>query len=82
MAVEYAPHRIRVNALAPAATTTGRVLGLIETQPEVMSKTSERQLLGLVDPEEVAMTALFLASDESKKTTGQIFAIDGGFSIS
>lgn len=82
MAVEYAPHRIRVNALAPAVTTTGRVLGLIETQPEVMSKTSERQLLGLVDPEEVAMTALFLASDESKKTTGQIFAIDGGFSIS
>ena len=82
MAVEYAPHRIRVNALAPAVTTTGRVLGLIETQPEVMSKTSERQLLGLVDPEEVAMTALFLASDESRKTTGQIFAIDGGFSIS
>ena len=82
MAVEYAPHRIRVNALAPAVTTTGRVLGLIGTQPEVMSKTSERQLLGLVDPEEVAMTALFLASDESRKTTGQIFAIDGGFSIS
>jgi NAD(P)-dependent dehydrogenase (short-subunit alcohol dehydrogenase family) len=82
MAVEYAPHRIRVNALAPAVTTTRRVLGLIETQPDVMNKTSERQLLGLVDPEQVAMTALFLASDESRKTTGQIFPIDGGFSIS
>jgi enoyl-[acyl-carrier-protein] reductase (NADH) len=47
-----------------------------------MKKTSERQLLGLVEPSEVAMTALFLASDESKTTTGQIFAVDGGFSIS
>jgi NAD(P)-dependent dehydrogenase (short-subunit alcohol dehydrogenase family) len=82
MAVEYAPHRIRVNALAPAVTKTDRVLGLIETQPDVMKKTSERQLLGLVEPSEVAMTALFLASDESKTTTGQIFAVDGGFSIS
>lgn len=82
MAVEYAPHRIRVNALAPAVTTTRRVLDLIETQPAVMGKTSERQLLGLVEPDEVAMTAVFLASDESRRTTGQIFAIDGGFSIS
>jgi NAD(P)-dependent dehydrogenase (short-subunit alcohol dehydrogenase family) len=82
MAVEYAPHHIGVNALAPAVTTTSRVLDLIEKQPDVISKTSERQLLGLVKPDEVAMMALFLASDESKTTTGQIFAIDSGFSIS
>ncbi|SAL41681.1 SDR family NAD(P)-dependent oxidoreductase [Caballeronia humi] len=82
MAVEYAAHRIRVNALAPAVTKTNRVLGLIEIQPDVMAKTSERQLLGLVEPGEVAMTALFLASEESRTTTGQVFAVDGGFSIS
>ncbi|QBQ98750.1 SDR family NAD(P)-dependent oxidoreductase [Paraburkholderia pallida] len=82
MAVEYAPHRIRVNAVAPAVTKTARVLGLMETQPGVVNKTGERQLLGLIEPAEVAMTALYLASDESKTTTGQIFAIDGGFSIS
>jgi NAD(P)-dependent dehydrogenase (short-subunit alcohol dehydrogenase family) len=82
MAVEYAPYRIRVNAVAPAVTKTARVLGLIGTQPEVVNKTGERQLLGLIEPNEVALTALYLASDESKTTTGQIFPIDGGFSIS
>jgi NAD(P)-dependent dehydrogenase (short-subunit alcohol dehydrogenase family) len=82
MAVEYAPYRIRVNAVAPAVTKTPRVLGLIDKQPDVVNKTGERQLLGLIEPGEVALTALYLASDESKTTTGQIFAIDGGFSIS
>jgi NAD(P)-dependent dehydrogenase (short-subunit alcohol dehydrogenase family) len=82
MAVEYASHRIRVNAVAPAVTKTGRVLGLIESQPDVINKTGDRQMLGLIEPNEVALTALYLASDESKTTTGQIFAIDGGFSIS
>jgi NAD(P)-dependent dehydrogenase (short-subunit alcohol dehydrogenase family) len=82
MAVEYAPHRIRVNAVAPAVTVTARVAGLLKSQPDVINKTGERQLLGLIDPKEVALTALYLASDESKTTTGQIFPIDGGFSIS
>jgi NAD(P)-dependent dehydrogenase (short-subunit alcohol dehydrogenase family) len=82
MAVEYAPHRIRVNAVAPAVTVTARVAGLLAAQPDVINKTGERQLLGLIDPKEVAHTALYLASDESKTTTGQIFPIDGGFSIS
>jgi NAD(P)-dependent dehydrogenase (short-subunit alcohol dehydrogenase family) len=82
MAGEYAAHRIRVNALAPAVTKTNRVLGLIETQPDIIKKTSERQLLGLIEPNDVAMTALFLASDESRTTTGQIFPVDAGFSIS
>ncbi|MCO5397805.1 SDR family NAD(P)-dependent oxidoreductase [Ralstonia soli] len=82
MAVEYAPYGIRVNALAPAVTVTERVQGLINAQPEVISKTSERQMLGLVKPVEVAYAALYLACDESRTTTGQIFPIDGGFSIS
>jgi NAD(P)-dependent dehydrogenase (short-subunit alcohol dehydrogenase family) len=82
MAVEYAPHRIRVNAVAPAVTVTARVAGLLASQPDVINKTGERQLLGLIDPKEVALTALYLASDESRTTTGQIFPIDGGFSIS
>jgi NAD(P)-dependent dehydrogenase (short-subunit alcohol dehydrogenase family) len=82
MAVEYAPHGIRVNAVAPAVTKTPRVAGLIQTQPEVIARTGERQLLGLIEPREVALVALYLASDESRTTTGQIFPIDGGFSIS
>jgi NAD(P)-dependent dehydrogenase (short-subunit alcohol dehydrogenase family) len=82
MAVEYAPHNIRVNAIAPAVTKTERVAGLIEAQPEIISKTSERQLLGIIQPSDVAELSLFLAGDESRMITGQIFPIDAGFSIS
>ncbi|MFT4195836.1 SDR family NAD(P)-dependent oxidoreductase [Ottowia sp.] len=80
MAAEYAPQRIRVNALAPAITLTERVKGLLKAQPDLLGKTSERQLLGLIEPEEVAAMALWLATDESKTVTGQVIAIDGGMS--
>ena len=82
MAVEYAPQRIRVNALAPAVTLTERVKSLLQKQPDVLEQTCERQLLGLTEPEEVAAMALWLASDESKTVTGQVIAIDGGMSAS
>jgi NAD(P)-dependent dehydrogenase (short-subunit alcohol dehydrogenase family) len=81
MAVEYASFGIRVNAVAPAVTVTQRVRGLIEQQPDVLRKTSERQMLGLIDPIQVAHAALYLASDDSKMITGQILSIDGGMSI-
>lgn len=81
MAVEYASFGIRVNAVAPAVTVTERVRGLIEQQPDVLRKTSERQMLGLIDPIQVAHAALYLASDDSKMITGQILSIDGGMSI-
>ncbi len=82
MAAEYAPQRIRVNALAPAITLTERVKGLLQVQPDLLAKTGERQLLGLTQPEEVAAMALWLATDESKTVTGQVIAIDGGMSAS
>jgi NAD(P)-dependent dehydrogenase (short-subunit alcohol dehydrogenase family) len=62
-------------------TVTQRVRGLIEQQPDVLRKTSERQMLGLIDPIQVAHAALYLASDDSKMITGQILSIDGGMSI-
>lgn len=80
MAAEYAPHGVRVNAVAPAVTVTERVRGLLEKQPDVLKKTSERQLLGLSQPVDIAYIALYLASDESRTTTGQIFPVDGGMS--
>jgi len=80
MAAEYAPRRIRVNALAPAVTLTDRVKGLLEIQPDLLARTCERQLLGLTAPDEVAAMALWLATDESKTVTGQVIAIDGGMS--
>ncbi len=82
MAVEYAPHGIRVNAIAPAVTLTERVRALLHEQPDLLRNTCERQLLGLSEPEEVAAMALWLASNESRTVTGQVIAIDGGMSAS
>ncbi|CAB3837059.1 SDR family NAD(P)-dependent oxidoreductase [Achromobacter deleyi] len=81
MAVEYAQYGIRVNAVAPGATATDRVLKLLKDDG-VTSKSLEGQLFGLVQPEDIAHAALYLASDESRSTTGHILAVDGGLTIS
>lgn len=81
MAVEYAQYRIRVNAVAPGATATERVLKLLKDDG-VTSKSLDGQLFGLVQPEDIAHAALYLASDESRSTTGHILAVDGGLTIS
>ena len=80
MAVEYAPHRIRVNALAPAATRTDRVMRLLE-QDGVTGSILGGQLLGMVEPEDVAAAVLYLASDDSRVITGQILPVDSGFTV-
>jgi NAD(P)-dependent dehydrogenase (short-subunit alcohol dehydrogenase family) len=81
MAVEFAEHKIRVNAVAPAVTVTERVRGLMQSQPDVIHKIAERQMTGLVEPQDVARLALFLACEDSRHITGQVIGIDGGMSI-
>ncbi|WP_322049418.1 SDR family oxidoreductase [Paraburkholderia sp. J67] len=72
MAVEYAKDRVRVNALAPGATGTDRVLAMMKVDGAT-GVAAKNQLLGLIAPEDVASTVLFLASDETRSTTGHIF---------
>jgi NAD(P)-dependent dehydrogenase (short-subunit alcohol dehydrogenase family) len=80
MAVEYAKDNVRVNAIAPGATATERVLKLIEGDG-VTILSAQNQLFGLVQPQDVAYAALYLASDESRSTTGHILPVDGGLTI-
>lgn len=77
-AIEFGPHRIRVNAICP---------GLIQTDfseyfwnnEEHMARLKATQPLGyLGQPNEIAGMALYLASDESSYVTGQCMVIDGG----
>ena len=82
MAVEYGEHGIRVNAVAPAATRTERVQRMIQDDDGIVQRTLSRQFLGWSEPADIANAALFLASDESRVITGQILAIDGGFTAS
>jgi NAD(P)-dependent dehydrogenase (short-subunit alcohol dehydrogenase family) len=78
MAVEYASQKIRVNAVAAATTTTERVHKQID-QKGISPRVLEAHLLGFVDPIDVAYAVLYLASDESRMTTGHILAVDSGF---
>jgi NAD(P)-dependent dehydrogenase (short-subunit alcohol dehydrogenase family) len=81
LAVEFAPQKIRVNALAPSATMTERVRKLMEGNPAI-GKLAKAHLLGLIQPEHVATSALYLASDDSRMVTGHILAVDSGVTIS
>ncbi|HEU0060118.1 MAG TPA: SDR family oxidoreductase [Hyphomicrobiaceae bacterium] len=80
MAVEYAPHKIRVNAIAPSVTLTERVKRLLAGNQNV-SKLASSHLLGMGQPIHVANMAVYLASDESEITTGQILSVDSGVTI-
>jgi NAD(P)-dependent dehydrogenase (short-subunit alcohol dehydrogenase family) len=80
MAVEYAPHNIRVNAIAPSVTLTERVKRLLAGNANV-SKLAASHLLGLGQPIHIANMAVYLASDEAAITTGQILSVDSGVTI-
>ena len=80
MAVEYAPNKIRVNAIAPSVTLSDRVKKLMQAAPEV-EKISRTHLLGLGLPIHIANMAVYLASDESEITTGQVISVDSGVTV-
>ena len=78
LAIELAPHRINVNAIAPGPTDTGGLRSLISK--EEMEGRLDRIPMGrLAEPRDIANAALFLASEESDYITGHILKVDGGF---
>ena len=81
MAVEFAKHKVRVNAVAAGGTTTERVVERLK-QNAVSQKTLDAHLLGLVAPRDIAYAVLYLASDEFPTTTGHIMVVDSGATIS
>ena len=82
MAVEFAPQNVRVNAIAPAATMTGRVRSRYESKVPRIVKMIESQLLGPIEPEDIANMAVFLGSEESRMVTGHVYPVDSGITIS
>jgi glucose 1-dehydrogenase len=79
MAVELAPYRIRVNTFGPGATNTDRNLKEDPNYRENWGSVVPMQRTG--EPEEMIGPAIFLASDESSYVTGQLFYVDGGWSV-
>jgi len=81
MAVEFAPQKIRVNAIAPSVTLSERVKKLLAGSKEI-EKLGSLHLFGLGLPSHMADTAVFLASDEAAITTGQVLVVDSGATAS
>lgn len=81
MAVEFAPHKVRVNAVAAAGTLTDRVVRRMQAGG-ISQKVLDAHLLGLADPLDVARAVLYLASDDARSTTGHVLAVDSGLTIS
>ena len=81
MAVEFAPNKVRVNAIAPSATMTERVRALVAGNP-ALGRLADSHLVGLIEPTDIANMAVFLASEESRMVTGHIYPVDSGVTIS
>jgi glucose 1-dehydrogenase len=79
MAVDLAPHGIRVNAIAPGPTLTGLTRASY-TDPEARRATEALIPLGrLGQPDDLVGAVLFLASDEPRWVTGSTVTADGGY---
>ncbi len=80
LAAEWAPNKIRVNAIAPSLTETPLASALLST-PEKKEASDKRHPLGRVGrPEDIAEATVFLLSEKSSWMTGQILHLDGGMS--
>ena len=82
LAVAWAPHGIRVNAVAPCQIATEGLLGISE-RPSAEGRLLDTFLRGiplgrLVEPGEVARAVAFLVSDAAAMITGVILPVDGG----
>jgi NAD(P)-dependent dehydrogenase (short-subunit alcohol dehydrogenase family) len=79
LAVELAPCRIRVNTFAPGPTRVDRNL---RDDPDYdRSWGSMTPMNRAATPEEMVGPAVFLASDDSSYMTGQVFFVDGGWTV-
>jgi len=78
LAVEYGPHNVRVNCIAPGLIKTDFARALWEDPENLRRRTESTPLRRIGDPDEIAGAAVFLASRAGAFMTGQSLVIDGG----
>ena len=89
LAAAYGPRGVRINAINPGGTLTGRVQQGLDAEAKMTGIAAEELLTRqqariplrrLGNPDEIAEVALFLASDHASYVTGAIIPMDGGAS--
>ena len=81
LAVELAPHGIRVNSICPGVTETP-LASYALASPQQRAGIERQVPLGRVgQPEDIAAAALFLASEDASYITGEALVVDGGFMV-
>jgi NAD(P)-dependent dehydrogenase (short-subunit alcohol dehydrogenase family) len=81
LAVEYGPHNVRVNCIAPGLIKTDFARALWEDPEMLKRRTSTTPLRRIGEPDEIAGAAIFLASQAGSFVTGQSIVVDGGVTI-
>lgn len=86
MALDFAPHNIRVNCICPGSVLTPtfkRVMTSLGDYKAAFQRNLDKiPLKRIAEPEEIAYAALYLASEKASYITGSVLVIDGGWSIS
>jgi glucose 1-dehydrogenase len=81
MAQEFAPHRIRVNGIAPGAIRTPINTGAWETAAAYQALMTLVPYGRIGEPEDIARAAVWLASDHSDYVVGSTLFVDGGMTL-
>ena len=81
LAVEYGPHNVRVNCIAPGLIKTDFAKALWEDPEALKLRTATTPLRRIGEPDEIAGAAIFLASQAGSFVTGQAIVVDGGVTI-
>jgi len=81
LAVEYGPHNVRVNCIAPGLIKTDFARALWEDKARLKAREEQTPLRRIGEPDEIAGAAVFLASAAGSFVTGQNIVIDGGVTI-
>jgi NAD(P)-dependent dehydrogenase (short-subunit alcohol dehydrogenase family) len=81
IAVEYGPHNVRANCIAPGLIKTDFARALWENPDTLKRSTAGAPLRRIGEPDEIAGAAVFLASSAGSFMTGQSIVIDGGATI-
>ncbi|MFA4831240.1 MAG: glucose 1-dehydrogenase [Patescibacteria group bacterium] len=79
MAIEYAPKNINVNCIAPGVIKTAMTKDMLADEAVKKGFHASTPYIRLGEPEDIAMAAVYLASNESDFVNGEVLVVDGGW---